>query len=338
MRTILTKEIDGYQVVKGIGYPALDPVSTRTAVKPLLDDCEESICCLNKQKVSKEIINRAWQTARVKRKAMYNQNMPAWKAGMIALKQTQEYITYTNLLAQLPVVVDRTDEENQTVVDAEKVLLQKKDELVMEINQAFFKMDEYQNFISLRDSERESVRESTAALAQKRLELTRNNAVYFTPRAGEVIISEAEGADCVTQLSALSVATVLTRDPKTTVLTVIADLRGTEYWDIQNNRWQKNKITVLNEDIPTGGILTIDLTADNRTEIVEEAEEDRVAALSTAEKQTEYDAAVVSLTAEMVNYRSGLEIGGAESADALTQTQDLFETEDEKLKSKYGII
>jgi len=205
------------------------------------------------------------------------------------------------------------------------------------VNQEFFKTRQYQDFISLRESERESLRESARILADKRLELTLEHAVYFTPRAGELIVSDAEGTACETQLAALNAATVLTRDPDTKDLKVIVDLRRTEYWTLSAGRWKLNKITALNEDIPEGGILTADLTPEVRQKIAEEAEEDRVAALSTPEKQAEYDAAVAALTGEMINHRSGLEIGGAEAADALNQAQDLFETRNEELRTKYGL-
>jgi hypothetical protein len=75
--------------------------------------------------------------------------------------------------------------------------------------------------------------------------------------------------------------------------TTIPDYRGTEYW-IKSGRWSKDKISDIGVSIPEGGILDADLTPDQRKEISDEQEGDRIAALTpeqkAAEKQSRLDA------------------------------------------------
>jgi len=93
MRTIITKKIDGYEVVKGIGYPAVDPVRTRKAVKPPLESCQEF---KNHSKVTAKCgktLKTAWGTAQITRRKLFNQKFNQ----KYDLRKTAEYKSYQDL-------------------------------------------------------------------------------------------------------------------------------------------------------------------------------------------------------------------------------------------------
>ena len=75
---------------------------------------------------------------------------------------------------------------------------------------------------------------------------------------------------------------------------IISDLRGTEYWIKESDKWKKAKIEMLGENLPLGAVLPADLSRSQDKEIKEQAEAERIAALTPEEKAEEKESALAA--------------------------------------------
>jgi len=97
---------------------------------------------------------------------------------------------------------------------------------------------------------------------------------------------------------------------------IIADYRGAEYWGRKDGRWGKNMIEKLGETIPAGAIQVDELNneqhAEERDEIREQEEEDRIAALSLEALEKEKQSALDALADEAARLEKRYQIQGKE--------------------------
>lgn len=178
---------------------------------------------------------------------------------------------------------------------------------------------------------------------QKKVELIQSEAVYLTPKAGEIITPEGPELDAMTALFA-ETKTDRTKKLSCEIVdnvvvnpALIPDLRGKTYHIDNAGTWEKVDIIALGVEAPTGGILPDDLTPEQSQAIHEQSETLRIAALSAEEKTAEYDNRVASVVGQASAMRSGLEIQGVSEADALAQSQEFYNTEVAKLNLIYGV-
>jgi hypothetical protein len=109
------------------------------------------------------------------------------------------------------------------------------------------------------------------------------NVVYSMPGPNAEWIEDDAAAALVAQANALKEHEKLSANGSE----IIPDYRGTEYWENQGGQWRKTKIEKLGVALPAGAVLDKDLTADHRDEIAAQREQERIAALSPAEKDNE---------------------------------------------------
>jgi len=334
MRTVITKEINGYQVVKGLDYPVPNPVATRLAAQPLFEasaECDRQLkaaekCRKTLAQAEKVCKNKRYQMVLTKFNKDYQKELP----------QSEQYKNYLKLKKALS--KNPSLEENQAVMAAwQEFDAWRKDLLkASNANREFFQSETHLEFIELCKKEKAKVQTQARKASEKRQALFKEHAVYFTPRAGEEIITDEDGDTIKTELDGLPENSVLARDAQGALETV-SDFRGKDYWFYTDDTWTKSKITALGEEPPAEALFPEDLTADDKLEISEQLEQERIDALSQADRQTEFDQAMVRLTGEMIYHRQGLEINGEKAKDALTQTQALLATRQTELEEKYGI-
>lgn len=118
----------------------------------------------------------------------------------------------------------------------------------------------------------------------------------------------------------------------------IDDYRGKKYWyQDQSGVWFSTEFPYLDNRPEAGEILDADLTDEQRAEINEQQETERVAGLSAEDKAAEFTARDEGLLGQAVVMRSGLEIQGATIAAAKTQATAWYDSAVAELKIKYGV-
>lgn len=335
MRTVVTKETDGYPVVKGLDYPVPNPVATRLKAKPLFQESAECDQQIKAAAQCRATLAQAETVCKKKRYAMlvtkFNEEYQK------ELPNSEEYKEYLKLKKALP--KNPSLEENQAVMVAwQEFDAWRKDLLrATNANDEFFKSDTYLQFKELEKNEKAKVQEKARIASEKRQALFKEHAVYFTPRSGEEIITDEEGEIIKAELDSLPENAVLSRKPDGELETV-ADFRDKEYWLYSVDTWTKSKITALGNKPPESAVFPKDLSAADKLEIGEQLEEERIEALAQVDRQAEFDQVLAALNREMVFFRQELEINGDTAEDALSQTQEELASRRTELETKYSIV
>lgn len=118
---------------------------------------------------------------------------------------------------------------------------------------------------------------------------------------------------------------------------IINDYRGVTYHFKTDGVWGKRTIAVLEEFPGETEIADADLTDEQRAEINEQQETERIDGLSAEDKTAEFTARDEGLLGQAVVMRSGLEIQGATIAAAKTQATAWYDSAVADLKIKYGV-
>lgn len=260
MNTVITKEIDGYNIIVGIGQAQIDPVETK---KAMVKKCENT--------PEKKEVER-----------LYNE------MGMLTKAKRDSYLAYM---------------EAHRNKDSKKII-------------------QFETELKTRDKQIEEIKpvmiEAIQAMKAKEREIWLDNVVYFTPRAGEKLITDKEQVDIMAALKTVDEKKAFISED----LKEIPDHRGVFY--VKDG--QLIGITKLGE-VPDGK-LTKDCTP-------EELEEIRISGLTQDGKAAEYEQAQQGLLAQASQMRSGLEIEG--DKNALKKSQDFYNKELKKIQNKYGI-
>lgn len=270
MKTRITQNIDGYDIIIGIGEAQIDGVNTIPVATEYLKQTDEYKAVEAKKQELSVVLNQAAQAMKNAR----NSKTQSDKNGFV--KEYQAAL------------------ENSKAIEAE-------------------------------------LKELITPLQAKQKELILKHAVYFQPKSGETIIT-ADEADAIIKAMQTATGNNCFLDIN---MNEICDNRGKVYWSNSSGKWVKNEITKIGVTPGKSEILQSDLTADQNTEITEQFETERIAALTKTEKAEEKEAMLVSAAAQAVTMRSTLEIQGTSSADALTQSHEWYKEEVGRIEALY---
>ena len=170
------------------------------------------------------------------------------------------------------------------------------------------------------------------AMNAKIKELMNSEAVYFTPPAGETVITDEEAETITTALQSAATAGKLLADD----MSQVSDYRGAVVWSDASGTWSSRTITKLGDEPGTEEILSSALTTDQQTEISEQAETARVKALTATEKADELASALAALATEAANKKASLEITGTSTAAALKEAQAWYNEQAAIIEAKYA--
>jgi hypothetical protein len=172
----------------------------------------------------------------------------------------------------------------------------------------------YKNALTAMENLQEELMPLARALADKLTALRRENAVYFTPRRGEVIKDASD-------------VHALVEDIKKTA---IEDNRGVVFYRKVSKKWQRTTVVRLGDKVPAGAILEADLTDAQQGEI----ERERVGALPAGVKAKEKAKALAKVLTISEKMRSQLEIKG--DPEALTKAKERYQKEIDRIGDLYG--
>lgn len=176
----------------------------------------------------------------------------------------------------------------------------------------------------------EQLKPLAVEIQQLNKEMIIEHAVYFTPGPGEEIIDDNK-AD---EITALMVDATANNQLIKSDLTVVDDYRGKTYWKKLTDGWKKQEILKLGDVPKSGYIEDKNLTVEQKSEISEQLEKERIAALSSMEKEAEKLIVIAELKMQAVTMRSSLEIDG--DPDALEKAREWLNEEVAKVEIKYA--
>ncbi len=286
MYTANILEIDGLKVITGIDKKGIDHVETEKKIAPYLHESSEQ------------------------------------KA--IDARQNQIGVYLKNIEAV-------TSQEKQLlfVISTEKGIPVK---LITDKHITHSQREQFQKYKEKKDFNRaqiETLQQDLPMLnkkkEEKRLSLIIKHAVYFETPGGQVDLTEIQAHDFNKKLCAAVEYFNQTQKRRLLLLTgeVVDDLRGKVAWNALEMVWKKRTIQYLTEKLETYEVLEDDLIDDQKKEIAEQLEAERVANLTTEQKEAEMAARIDALLSQSVVMRSKLEIQG--DAEALQKARDWYQ-------------
>lgn len=163
--------------------------------------------------------------------------------------------------------------------------------------------------------------------------LTLEHAVYFNLPDGEELREDGEAEEIAAALESAASNNSVVALQGGEIIEVV-DNRGKRFYQKSGGRWVGAEITRLGETAKKSAIAEADLTDDQRAEIAEQNESDRVAALKPADKEAEKAAVLKSLAQAAASKKAELEITG--DSTALETAQEWYKTEAAIVEEKYA--
>ncbi len=331
-KTLIVKEIDGYQIIAGLGKAIKDPVRTRAALKAAMADGPEQKKYLQVVSSQEKLLRAATEQLKRKRLQLINTKL----SGKLdeQLKESDEYKLFA---------LTRAGADMKKTADIEKVsrlwrdVQLKKRELASQlgkVDKELAETSEYKNWLELKDKSRAEIKKAYQATLAARQKLLGEKVIYFEPKAGEELVSDDEAEQIRARLKALPKKTLLTRDDN-----IIEDRRGDEYFEpTVSEGWTQKKVEKLGEVLPEDIIFKADLTEETGRLIAEDNEHARLNALTEEEKQAEFERIEKGILREAALKKQEFEIEGATAKAALKQAREWKQTQIDELKTRYGQV
>lgn len=160
------------------------------------------------------------------------------------------------------------------------------------------------------------------------------NAVYFDLQSHMEYIDDIEGEEIKSLLDGRQEKELLKLDKE-----IIKDERNKIYFILKDEKWKEIKIKKLDEEIPEGAIFQEDLTIEQRTEIYEQKEEERIESLTTEQREIEKNAKIDGLLGSVANYKMKLELEDSTETgfDLDAEIRSFYEDAKSVIVEKYDI-
>lgn len=164
-------------------------------------------------------------------------------------------------------------------------------------------------------------------LGAKYAELYKEHLTYFVPKLGEELITdEAEGEHLASQLRSATSKQVVLRSGE-----VLEDRRGEKVYINQGGKWRTQVVEFLGEKLE--GKVEEELTDEERAEAKASIEDQRIAGLSSEDKQKEKKEREAEALTAAAKLRSDLEIMG--DPDALEKSQEAYRKTKARIEERY---
>ncbi len=268
MHTVITRRIDGFDIITGFGERSIEPVKTKKLVAKEIKKTDEFKAVESKQDQMKAALKLAADSGKKSKEAKNKAEKESHYAEkMVRLQQARGY--ENEIKAMLP------------------------------------------------------------DLKKKQKSLTLELAVYFEPKAGEIVKTEAQMMSIRASVDRLNGNGYVTESGE-----IVEDNRGVVYCKLSGSKWTVRKIGVLGVSVPSGDILYDNLDADQKKAVDLQLEIDSAASLSAAEKIIAKENADAVALRDAESLRSRLEIQGVDTA--LEDSQAFYQARQSELDLIYG--
>lgn len=235
-----------------------------------------------------------------------------------ALRETSEYKAVEAKKQELSVLISQTAQAMKNARDSKTQSEKNK------------YTAEYQQNLELQKGIESELKVLISPLQIKQQELVLKHAVYFTPKEGESIITDAEADDISGKMNEATIKNMWLDIN----LKEICDYRSQTAWSMSNGKWQKRDITKLGETLNVGEKLQNELSEFEQLGISEQLEVERISLLSASDKLKEKESLISALASRANSMRGELEIQG--DSKALVKSQEWYKAEVEKVQVKYS--
>ena len=232
------------------------------------------------------------------------------------LKETEEFIAFETLKAEMATKHDEARAEFQKAQDAIRTRNASAESLHTKLWRE--KANEMQELI-------DQLPGASAALETRRKELFKTEVVYFEPKAGEEESTEEHIFMLHKKYQERSEGTLIDNNGNE-----VADLRGKVYYKKTSGTWATHRISSLGETVPPDGILPLDVSAAQMAEM----ETQRVSGLSSPAKEQELTDALNKALIEAENMDRSLEIQS--DPDHMAKSQDWLTARQDELNALYA--
>jgi len=157
------------------------------------------------------------------------------------------------------------------------------------------------------------------------------NPVYFDVVKGHENVTDEDADEISVKLQALSKFEKLTIGGL-----IVSDFRGRRWFVYRCGRWQPGQILKIGELLPEGAIWGEDLTPEQRSQIHNQEDSDRIEGLGEEERELEANAAIRSAMGDAVRMRSELEIMG--DPGALEKSKENYARRCHEIRKKYKLL
>jgi hypothetical protein len=196
-------------------------------------------------------------------------------------------------------------------------------------------IQKYQNTKDYNNAQIEELKKGLPQLNEnlkaKKLQLINDNAVYQETAYNQINSTDVQYNDFKIKL-----VSICNSNKKQYLINdgnIIEDNRGRTVW-IKNVKWISRKLQFLTDIKDTLEIWEDELTEEQKTEIVNQVEADRIAGLTEEEKTAEKEQLINGLLREAAIMKSELEIQS--DPNALQKSQDWYSAEVLKVEEKYS--
>lgn len=329
--TLVTKKIDGHEIIAGFGKLRIDPPRTRSALREAVNETAEYKVHSRLKTRHQNQLAAQWNFVHKKRLALIGKKL----SGKIqkALKATPEYKIYTQIKAGADL---KTDAGIQKVAEAWRTVKLKEQALVRQnsnVNAQLFETAEYKEFLELRQRTQAELKQSWSAVLKKQKSMLATEAVYFEPKAGEELISDEEAETLKASLEALPEKIFLLKAGGQ----IIDRRREVYFFQETGRKWTEAAVEKLGEELPATAVFQSEMTKEISLQMAIDNEAERMAGLSQKEKQAEFDEQDRQILRGAVFKRQELEIEGISAAKSLAQSQKWRADRRDELKIKYNI-
>jgi hypothetical protein len=171
----------------------------------------------------------------------------------------------------------------------------------------------------------EALQEHLSILDEKTKEIRTNNLIYFEPKLGEGIL---EDETLIEKHGKLKKEEALTVEGE-----VIPNHKGKVYYKKENGEWIRTKVKKIGEEVPSNSKLDSELTDEERGEVSEDLDKQRIKRLNPAQKENEKQEKLRELLVEAASKKVQYEILGDE--DPLGKSQAWYNEKKAELEAKY---
>lgn len=251
-KTVITRKIDGLDIVIGFGELSIDPMATRPVVVAEIQNTDEFKAVKSAQDKRNAAVRMAGGAAQLSKKAK-----------------------------------NKADKQKH--------------------------WDNRLNYLEQATGHENEIKGLLPGLKQKQRELRQSQAIYFDPKAGEVVV----GSDTATNLRGKMADGLVGLDGK-----MIPDCRGVVHCTKKAGKWSVAEIVTLNVSVPNGAVVYADLDDVQRGEVDLQIEINVAAVLSSADRVKAHGVAEGVALNSAAALRSKLEIKGG--GDPLAESQEWY--------------
>ena len=186
--TLITESIDGYEVVCGLGRPVIDPQQAKALLAQEIPDSAEYQQYLKLINDHKILISGLALLVEKKRLLMQGDEI------MTAIQNSDEYKNFVQVKAAADLTTDAGVQALTAAWNAYKLKEKEIASANANVNSALLETQEYADWFQACDTANIEIKTAYQEVSDKKRSLVESADIFFTPKAGEEIVTDEDAA------------------------------------------------------------------------------------------------------------------------------------------------